>query len=217
MPCRRTFAEIFRFFPKNSCFFENVCYNTVEKKIKEIQKTGQKFGLRSLFGGVFLAEQKGKAKNIAGRVREAVEPLVLGAGYSLWDVTFYKEAAEFILEVAIDKEGGISTDDCSVVTKLVDPLLDEMDPIDESYCLMVSGAGATRELCSDAHLEFAVTNGYPVTLKTFVSSDGKKQFDGVLVAYDGDSVTLKVGEEEKRFERKQVAKMTVECEGSISE
>lgn len=164
-----------------------------------------------------MAEQKGKAKNIAGRVREAVEPLVLGAGYSLWDVTFYKEAAEFILEVAIDKEGGISTDDCAVVTKLVDPLLDEMDPIEESYCLMVSGAGATRELREDAHLEYVLTHGYPVTLKTFTAVEGKKQFEGTLVSYDGEFVTLKADDAEKRFERKQIAKLTAECEESISE
>ena len=164
-----------------------------------------------------MAEQKGKAKNIAGRVREAVEPLIIGAGYSLWDVTFYKEAAEFILEVAIDKEGGICTDDCSVVTKLVDPLLDEMDPIEESYCLMVSGAGSLRELRDDSHLDYVLQKGYPVTVKTFVAVDGKKQFEGKLASYDDEKITFLIGEEEKAFERKQIAKLTAECEENISE
>ena len=61
-----------------------------------------------------------KKDNIASRVKEAVKPLVEGAGYTLWDVTFYKEVSEWILEVSIDKEEGISTDDCSLVTKLID-------------------------------------------------------------------------------------------------
>ena len=87
-----------------------------------------------------------------------------------------------------------------------------MDPIEESYCLMVSGAGATRELREDAHLEYVLTHGYPVTLKTFTAVEGKKQFEGTLVSYDGEFVTLKADDAEKRFERKQIAKLTAECE-----
>ena len=68
-----------------------------------------------------------KKENIASRVKEAVKPLVEGAGYTLWDVTFYKEVSEWILEVSIDKEEGISTDDCSLVTKLIDPIIDEIE------------------------------------------------------------------------------------------
>lgn len=164
-----------------------------------------------------MADAKGKAKNIAGRVREAVEPLVTEAGYVLWDVTYYKEAAEFILEVAIDKEGGISTDDCAEVTKLVDPLLDEMDPIEDSYCLMVSSAGEDRELREESHFAYAMQKGCPVTVKIFAAVDGKKQFEGKIVSFDEEKIVLQTETEEKTFEKKQIAKISALCEDSVSE
>ncbi len=149
-----------------------------------------------------------KKDNIASRVKEAVLPLVEGAGYTLWDVTFYKEVAEYILEIAIDKEGGISTDDCSVVTKLVDPVIDEMDPIDDPYCLMVSGAGSYRDLLLPMHYEYALSRGLDVEIRTFAAVEGKKLFEGKLLSFDEDSVTILENGTEVRLERKQMAKCT---------
>ncbi len=153
-----------------------------------------------------------RKKNIAGRIRDAVQPLIEQAGYNIWDVTFYKEASEPILEVSIDKEGGISTDDCSVVTKLVDPILDEMDPIEESYCLMVSGAGSERDLRLPEHEAFAREHGFPVTIRTFTAVDGQKQFEGKLDASDEKTVTLVQQEQKRVFDRKQIAKISCFCE-----
>ena len=155
-------------------------------------------------------QSKGR-KNIAGRVREAVEPLVEQAGYSLWDVTFGKQAAEWILEVSIDRAGGIGTEDCAVVTRLIDPLLDEMDPIEGSYCLAVSSAGTERELREPAHYAYALERNLPVTLRTFVSVDGRKQFEGTLTQYDEEAVTIEENGTERQFAYKQIAKLVAIC------
>ena len=151
-------------------------------------------------------------QNIAGRVREAVGPLVEQAGYTLWDVTFGKEAAEWVLEITIDREGGIGTEDCAVVTKLVDPLLDEMDPIEGSYCLTVSSAGLERELREEQHFAYALERKLPVVLRTFAAVDGKRQFEGTLVGFDGEGVTLLTDGAEKQFSYKQIAKTVALCD-----
>lgn len=158
-----------------------------------------------------------KKDNIASRVRAAVRPLIENAGYTLWDVTFYKEVSEYILEVSIDSkdEGGISTDDCSAVTKLIDPVIDEIDPVEEAYCLMVSGAGMYRDLVTSMHYEYALSHGCTVELRTFVSVEGRKQFEGLLTAYDDESVTIEENGNAIRFEKKQIAKCTAICEGTV--
>lgn len=149
-----------------------------------------------------------KKDSIASRVKEAVLPLVEGAGYTLWDVTFYKEVAEYILEISIDKEGGISTDDCSVVTKLVDPVIDEIDPVEDAYCLMVSGAGSYRDLVLPMHFEYALERDLDVEVRTFAAVDGRKLFEGKLMAFDEDTVTILENGTELRLDRKQIAKCT---------
>jgi len=158
-----------------------------------------------------------KKDNIASRVKEAVLPLVESAGYTLWDVTFYKEAAEWILEVSIDKQEGISTDDCSVVTKLIDPIIDEIDPVEEAYCLMVSGAGGYRDLVLPMHYEYALSHGCDVEIRTFVAVEGRKQFEGKLTAFGEESVTVLENEKELTFEKKQIAKITAICCTEIEE
>lgn len=153
-------------------------------------------------------------QNIAGRVREAVCPLVEQAGYTLWDVTFGKEAAEWVLEITIDREGGIGTEDCAVVTRLVDPLLDEMDPIEGSYCLTVSSAGLERELREERHFAYALERKLPVVLRTFTAVDGARRFEGTLAGFDGEGVTLLTDGAEKRFSYKQIAKTVALCDGN---
>lgn len=153
-----------------------------------------------------------KKTNIASRVRAAVEPAVTGAGYKLWDVTYYKEGSEMILEIAIDREGGISINDCSEVTKLIEPIIDELDPIEESYYLQVASAGTVRSLDKNEHLDFARTNRLPVTLGLYVAVDGCKEFKGVIESSDSESVTLLCDGVSRRFTMKQISKINAEFE-----
>lgn len=154
-----------------------------------------------------MADKKG---GIAKKVRDAVESVVTEAGYSIWDVSYYKEGAEMILEIAIDKKGGISINDCSVVTRLVEPIIDELDPIEERYCLEVSSAGTVRNLTRDEHILFAREQGIAVTVGLFVPVEGSKEHSGVVTDFDGSNVTLLCGEKTLTFDKKQITKINAE-------
>ena len=101
------------------------------------------------------AEIMKQKKNIAGLVSEIALPLAKEFGYDLWDVEYVKEGADMILRITIDTdaEGGITIDDCEKMHRAIDPLLDELDPIEESYMLSVSSPGVERELTKPMHYE----------------------------------------------------------------
>ncbi len=153
-----------------------------------------------------------KKSNIATKVRLAIEQAVIDAGYTLWDVSYYKEGPEMILEVAIDRKEGISINDCSAVTRIVEPIIDELDPIEESYCLQVSSAGMVRPLDKDDHIRFACEHRLSVTIGLYVAVDGSKEYCGVISSFDDDSITLISNGSEKTFTKKQIAKIIAEFE-----
>lgn len=153
-----------------------------------------------------------KKTNIATKVRNAVEAVIVEAGYSLWDVTYYKEGPEMILEISIDKKEGISINDCSAVTKLIEPIIDELDPIEESYCMQVASAGTVRPLDKDEHIQFACDGGLHVNVGLYVAVDGSKEYRGVIKSYDTDSIELVSEGISRRFEKKQISKINAEFE-----
>ena len=153
-----------------------------------------------------------KKSNIASKVRAAVEETVIGAGYKLWDVTYYKEGPEMILEIAIDKDGGISINDCAEVTRLIEPIIDELDPIEESYCLQVASAGTVRNLTKDEHISFAKESGLKVLIGLFTAVDGKKEFEGVITDFDGETLKMVSDGKEYNFNKKQITKINAEFE-----
>ncbi len=158
---------------------------------------------------------KANPKNIAEKVRAAVEEVIVNAGYSLWDVSYYKEGPEMILEISIDKQGGISINDCSAVTRLIEPIIDELDPIEESYCLQVSSAGTVRPLDKDEHIRFACDNKLNAVIGLYVAVDGSKEYSGIIEEYDGEKLTLVNGEEKHTFDKKQISKINAEFETEI--
>lgn len=135
---------------------------------------------------------------IADKVYDLVKPTVESCGVKLWDVKFVKEGASHYLRIFIDKEDGISINDCTDVSHAVDPIIDEADPIDGSYYLEVCSPGIDRELSRPQHFEYAV--GKQITVKLFKALDGKKEFTGELKSYDGN-VTLLVDDKELTFEK----------------
>jgi ribosome maturation factor RimP len=139
-----------------------------------------------------------RPKNIAERVRELLFPVVLEAECYLWDVEYVKEGAEMILRVVIDSNEGITLDDCERVTRAIDPVLDEADPIENSYRLEVTSPGVERPLTRNDHFEacigdeievrlFAPLNGAK-TLRGTLSANSEKDFSVTLP--DGSAVTL---------------------------
>ncbi len=155
--------------------------------------------------------------NIATKVKSAVESVIVDAGYSLWDVSYYKEGPEMILEISIDKAGGISINDCSAVTRLIEPIIDELDPIEESYCLQVASAGTVRPLGRDEHIQFACDNRLNVTLGLYVAVDGKKEYSGVIDSFDNENITLVSDGVSHTFGKKQISKINAEFETEIEE
>ena len=103
-------------------------------------------------------------------VAQLAAPVVEQAGCSLWDVEYVKEAGEWFLRVYIDKEGGVSIDDCEAVSRAVDPVLDEKDPIPESYRFEVCSAGLERQLKRPSDFERYL--GEPVLVKLYRPRDG---------------------------------------------
>ena len=136
-------------------------------------------------------------------VAQLATPVVEQAGCSLWDVEYVKEAGEWFLRVYIDKEGGISIDDCEAVSRPLSDLLDEADPIEGSYTFEVSSAGADRVLKKPEH--FARFQGQEVEVKLYRPRDGRKDFVGVLQSWQDGDVTLDVGGEPAIFEKKEIA------------
>ena len=136
-------------------------------------------------------------------VAQLAAPVVEQAGCSLWDVEYVKEAGEWFLRVYIDKEGGVSIDDCEAVSRPLSDLLDEADPIEGSYTFEVSSAGADRVLKKPEHV--ARFQGQEVEVKLYRPRDGRKDFVGVLRSWQDGDVTLDVGGEPAAFEKKEIA------------
>ena len=133
-------------------------------------------------------------------------PIVEGAGCSLWDVEYVKEAGEWFLRVYLDKEGGVDIDCCEAVSRPLSDALDEADPIQGSYTFEVSSAGLDRVLRRPAH--FARCLGRQVDVKLYRPVDGGKEFTGALSGYEGGAVLV----DGIRFEKNDVAQVRLHVE-----
>lgn len=145
-------------------------------------------------------------KNIAATVRELVTPVTDELGYMLWDVEYVKEGADMILRITIDKPEGIDIEDCEKVSRAIDPIIDEADPIEVSYNLEVSSPGVERVLTRPEH--FVSCMGEKVEIKLYAPLDGKKQIVGMLAAADDKSITVSVDDAELVLEKAAVAKIS---------
>ena len=130
------------------------------------------------------------------------QPIAEEQGCSIWDVEYVKEAGTWILRVYIDKEGGVSINDCEAVSRPLSDKLDEADPIEGSYTLEVSSAGADRVLKKPEH--FQAFMGSEVDVRLYRPIEGRKEFTGVLAGYDKGNVQL---EGDLGFEKKDVAQV----------
>ena len=136
-------------------------------------------------------------------VAELAAPIVEEAGCSLWDVEYVKEAGEWFLRVYIDKEEGISIQDCEAVSRPLSDALDEADPIEGSYTFEVSSAGADRVLKKAEHFDRFL--GAEVEVKLYRPRDGRKEHVGLLRSWADGNVTIEVGGIPTAFEKKEIA------------
>ncbi len=123
---------------------------------------------------------------------------------TLVDCEFTKEGGDYAMTVYIDKEGGVTVDDCQAVSDLLNPILDEEDYIDEVYTLYVSSPGLGRPLKRQHDFEFAM--GKEIEFKTYQAIEGQKEFKGILTAFDSKTITVRCnGDDELTIERSKLS------------
>ena len=145
-------------------------------------------------------------KNVRETVREAIQPTVTELGYNIWDITYSKVGADYHLEITIDSPAGINIEDCEKVHRAIDPILDEIDPIEGFYYLDVSSPGVERELRTEEHIRLSV--GEKVKAKLFTAKDGKKLVSGILSAFEDGKITITEQGGEIILTPAEVSKMT---------
>ena len=140
---------------------------------------------------------------VTDTVAALARPVVEEAGCTLWDVEYVKEAGSWFLRVYIDREGGVSIDDCEAVSRPLSDLLDQADPIEGSYTFEVSSAGADRALKKPEH--FARFLGEEVEVKLYRPREGRKEFVGRLKGFEDGAVTLDMDGQETLFTKQEIA------------
>ena len=134
-----------------------------------------------------------KGGNTVKIVWDIVEPFAEELGLKIWDVRFLKEGSSWYLRIFIDKEGGVSIDDCVDLTHAINKPLDEADPIEQAYFLEVSSPGVERDLVRDEH--FTAYIGEKIKVKMIRPVEGKREFSGILADYSDGNITIKLDDE----------------------
>lgn len=141
--------------------------------------------------------------NTAALVEKITAPVIEELGYDLVDVEYIKEGDRYILRFFIDKPGGINHDDCELVSKELDVLLDEKDPILHTYYMEVSSPGLERPLNKNS--DFIRYKGYMIRVTTYVPIEGKKKIIGKLLGLEEDNVVLECKDSIRSIPLKQMA------------
>ena len=136
-----------------------------------------------------------KREEYEQKTEEILQPIVDANGFELVDVEYVKEGGTWYLRAYIDKPDGITVDDCELVSRAANDILDEKDFVEDSYVFEVSSPGLGRPLKKEK--DFARSIGEEVEIRTFRPINRQKEFIGILEAYDKETVTIELEEEEK--------------------
>ena len=130
-------------------------------------------------------------------------PIIEQHNFELVDVEYVKEGSNWYLRAYIDKEGGITVDDCEVVSRAFSDKLDEEDFIEEAYIMEVSSPGLGRPLKKEK--DYKRSMGKELEIRTYRAIHKEKEFYGVLKAYDDDSVTIENEQGQQTFQKSEIA------------
>ena len=144
-----------------------------------------------------------KRETYVEKATALLEPIVKNLNLEIYDVEFVNEAAEWYLRAYIDKEGGVTIDDCEAVSRAWSDELDKDEFIEEAYYLEVSSPGLGRALKKDSHLQKSI--GESVDVKTFKPIDKQKEFTGILKGFTDKEITLSVDGKDVTFLRTDIA------------
>ena len=142
---------------------------------------------------------------IEDKVENLIKTKVQELGYNLYDVEYVKEGKDHFLRVYIDKDNGITLDDCEIVSNGITEILDNADYIKEQYFLEVSSPGVERILKKDKHLKSNI--GANVQVKLFKPLDGKKQYEGILKDFDSDNIKIETSSQILEIERQNIGQI----------
>ena len=141
------------------------------------------------------------------KIDEALEKIALDVcqrhGVYIYETEYKKEGSEYFLRLFIDKEGGVTIEDCENVSREISPLLDNLTFIKEAYIFEVSSPGIDRVLSRDWHFEKVM--GEEIEIKLFAPLDGKKDYSGILKGYNGGIITIETDGKEIQIEKQKAA------------
>ncbi len=142
--------------------------------------------------------------DIEKKCEELVTPIIEENNFELVDVEYVKEGSNYYLRVYADKEGGIMIDDCVLISRALNEKLDEDDFIEDAYILEVSSPGLGRPLKKDK--DFLRSIGDVIEIKLYKAHNGMKEFEGELISYEDETVTIVTeAEEEISFKKNEIA------------
>ncbi len=122
------------------------------------------------------------------KLTSLIEPIATTLGYELYHIEYVKEQGEYYLRIYIDKPEGISLEDCEKVSRKTSELLDEVDPITDSYYLEVSSPGIERILYNDKHLQKYINNNIVIKLSKLLN--GSKKYEGKLLSFEDNMIVI---------------------------
>lgn len=144
-----------------------------------------------------------KREEYEQKTEAILQPIVDRYGFELVDVEYVKEGSNWYLRAYIDKDGGIFVNDCELVHRELSDILDEQDFVEDSYILEVSSPGLLRPLKKEKDFKRSLSK--EVEIRTFKKIDKRKEFRGVLTAYDDKTVTIiEDNDEELKLDRKDI-------------
>lgn len=144
-----------------------------------------------------------KRENYESETERLLTPIAKRFGVEIYDIEYVKEGSDWYLRAYIDKPEGVSINDCENVSRALSDELDREDFIADAYILEVSSPGLGRTLKKDKHLEKSI--GEEVEIKTYKPVEKQKEFQGILKAFDAESVTIETENDEKIFARNEIA------------
>ena len=192
---------------------ERILEKTLAKPIKGCYNTGNLTYIirkRGVTTPLFFLKKGVIFLKVTDIVAQFAEPIVIAHGCSLWDVEYVREGSERFLRLYIDKDGGVDITDCEAISRAVDPILDEKDPIAESYHFEVCSAGLERALKRPGDFERFM--GSPIMVKLYRPKNGLKEFPGILRGYEDGRVIVEAGKETITFEKSEVALVRLRVE-----
>ena len=144
----------------------------------------------------------GKKDNYINRTKGYVEEILKDTDLELVDIEFVKELKDYYLRVYIDKKSGVSIDDCEMVSRAMNEILDREDFIDEAYIFEVSSSG-DRPFKRDNDFERNLMT--PVDIRLYKPIDGKKELSGILIKYDDKVITISINDINMDIERSNIS------------